>query len=107
MLAPKQEVLKQLEAASTGGGPHRIVDDSPITIISFRNLLKKVVWDANKFALDICELVSKDEREWKVSRKLLMDRFMESERAYMNLVQVMLSKETKPEETPEEKDGKV
>lgn len=93
-LAPKQDELTQQEAASHGGGPHLVVDTSPMTIIQFRNMLKGVIWEANKFALDMCEVLANDDRQWKVARKLIMDRMMEAERAYMNLIHVMLQKET-------------
>jgi hypothetical protein len=94
-LASRQDNLMQQEAASHGGGyPIPVeVGLSPMTLVQFRNMLKGVVWDANKFALDMCEVLAADDRQWKVARKLIMDRMMEAERTYMNLIHVMLQKE--------------
>ena len=100
MLAPKQEELKQQEAASDGGRiqlPQQIVDTSPKMIIEFRNILKKIIWDSNKFALDLCAVLAKDERQWQVSRKLLMDKINETERAYTLLIQNILVQENSQE----------
>jgi len=90
MLAPKQGQIEKIEAASHGGGPHQVVDTSPMTIIQFRNMLKGIVWEANKFALDMGEVLAHDDRQWKAARKLIMDRMMDAERTYMNLSHVML-----------------
>jgi hypothetical protein len=60
-------------------------------------MLKGIIWEANKFALDMSEVLAADDRQWKAARKLIMDRMMDSERTYMKLIHVMLLQDTSAE----------